>query len=285
MTTADAPTRPRARARDRAPAPRVSEHLARALPPGWSGARGPTPGRDDVHLWYLLTDDARAHRDAAGRAASWLAPHERAQYESFRREPDRHRYLVTRALVRAALSSHADVPAQAWRFGVGAHGRPEVAWPDANLRFNVSHTDGVTACIVARDRDVGVDVERVTPGLPITAMADLALAPREHAALALLPPAERERHFFAVWTLKEAFIKADGRGLLLPPRGFAVAPAAGAAAGPASLWAPAGAAPSAEWTLLGRWPTADHAVGVCISQPRTRRGVAAGPTSCDDSHD
>ena len=90
-----------------------------------------------------------------------LSEDERRQQTRFHLADDRLRYLLTRAMVRTVLSRHAAVDPADWAFTVNAYGRPEIAnpHPDARtLRFNVSHTRGLIALAVSREREVGVDV-------------------------------------------------------------------------------------------------------------------------------
>ena len=143
--------------------------------------------------------------------------------QRFAFEHDRHSFLITRALVRTVLSRYAVVPPEAWTFVPNGYGKPEIAGPDPvpPLRFNVSHTRGLVACVVAWERDVGVDVEHLDrPSLGL-GLAERYFAPAEVASLRRVPPEEFPRAFLDFWTLKEAYIKARGMGLALPLADFA----------------------------------------------------------------
>ena len=72
---------------------------------------------------------------------------------------DRLIFLATRVLVRQVLSRYESVAPDAWTFVANAHGRPEIAGPKSELRFNLSNTPGLVVCAVTREVDVGVDVE------------------------------------------------------------------------------------------------------------------------------
>lgn len=174
-------------------------------------------GPADVHVWVARTTGL----DDAGRAArlALLDEGERARHARFRFERNRDEFLVAHALVRTALSRHDPRPPAAWRFEVGSHGRPEPL--DAgDLRFNLTHTDGLAAVAITRGRDVGVDAERVAREVE-PELAERHFAPAELAALrGLTGPAWRAR-FFDLWTLKESYIKGRGLGLALDLRRFA----------------------------------------------------------------
>jgi 4'-phosphopantetheinyl transferase len=149
-----------------------------------------------------------------------LSPDEIARNQRFVFPKGRHEHLMTRALVRTILSAYRPaVDPRAWQFVANPYGRPEIARPTAQpvLRFNVSHTDGLIVCLLAADREIGVDVEDTTrANIGLVEIADRYFSPAEVAALGALPEAARPDRFFDYWTLKESYIKARGLGLRLP---------------------------------------------------------------------
>jgi 4'-phosphopantetheinyl transferase len=167
----------------------------------------------EVHVWF--TRPERATPALAERYQALLSPDERDRHSRFYFDRDRHHYLVAHALVRTTLSQYADVDPAAWTFRNGPHGRPEIAGPDvrASLRFNLTHTDGMVAVAVARGVDVGVDVEGFRMRDTGIDIARRFFAPAETAHLERQAPEDRLRVFLEFWTLKEAFIKAIGKGL------------------------------------------------------------------------
>ena len=125
---------------------------------------------------------------------------------------------AARALARAALSRYADVDPRAWTFGQGEHGKPQVTGPLGvpPLRFNVAHTPGLVVCLVALDREVGVDAESLDRSSDIALLARRCLSAAEQQALWALPESAQARRFLIHWTLKEAYLKARGIGIGLP---------------------------------------------------------------------
>lgn len=94
----------------------------------------------------------------------------------------------------------------------GKYGKPYLAdYPD--IFFNLSHSEGITACIVDRS-ECGVDCERVREYRPN--VMKRAFSEAERAAVEAAPESERNLIFFILWTLKEAYIKAIGMGLSFP---------------------------------------------------------------------
>jgi 4'-phosphopantetheinyl transferase len=179
-------------------------------------------GPGEARVWY-----ARPERFATpgGVAAleQLLSPDERAQQARFRFAQDRQLYLVAHALLRTSLAQLLGADPAALRFQAGAHGKPELAWPPgAPLRFNLSHTSGLCAWIVARDCAVGIDVEDGRRVRDIEAIAERFFAPAEVADLRARRGDDQRGRFLAYWTLKEAYLKARGVGLSLPLQSFAM---------------------------------------------------------------
>lgn len=148
---------------------------------------------------------------------------ERARAKRYAFERDRLVYIAAHALGRVLLSHWAGGAPQDWRFTLGAHGKPEVMVPSGmpRLRLNLSHTNGLAAAVLTEDHDVGIDVEWLDRRAPTMELARRFFAEAECAALAAVPEAEFVETFLAFWTLKEAYVKAIGKGLAQPLDSFA----------------------------------------------------------------
>ncbi|MBW2257586.1 MAG: 4'-phosphopantetheinyl transferase superfamily protein [Deltaproteobacteria bacterium] len=169
---------------------------------------------DEVDLWLY---DPRETTDTAP-LEGLLSAGERTRHARFQHPRDRHDFLISRSLLRTTLSRYEARPPEAWRFTTGPHGKPEIEGDAGNprLRFNLSHTQGLILVGVTRGHDIGVDVEDIRQETDALSLAERFFSPEEHEQLASLAPEDRSRHFFALWTLKEAYAKARGEGLSLP---------------------------------------------------------------------
>jgi 4'-phosphopantetheinyl transferase len=166
--------------------------------------------------------------------------------------------VPSQPLVRRVLSTYRPVAPEAWRFTTGSHGKPLLD-PDCGLVFSVAHTDGLTVVAVCTGDEVGVDVERVDRRVPL-GVAGRWFAPAELEALAAAPEPERARRFLELWTLKEAYVKARGLGVIgLSLASFVIDPA-----GP-RLQAAADDDP-ARWHLTLR-AHGDHLIAVATTNP------------------
>jgi 4'-phosphopantetheinyl transferase len=171
--------------------------------------------RGEVHLWYALTEQC-CTPSRLSYYRTLLDESESQRFDRLAIDHVRHEYLLTRALCRVSLSHYVDVTPSAWRFVANEYGRPRIADPElsASLRFNLSNSRGLVACLIARDADVGVDVEEITPDNKLE-IAQTHFSMAELRSMASLPSGQQQRRFFELWTLKEGYIKARGMGLSL----------------------------------------------------------------------
>lgn len=171
-----------------------------------------------VHVWHASPGLASS-TGSRGDCLGVLDASERTRFDAFRFDADAATFLAAHALLRSALSALAPVPPKGWRFRRGSHGKPYVDEParHRHLSFSLSHAAGRVAVAVASGCEVGIDVERVDPAVGGLENPEWYLAPAEIRGLGLLPPARRLDRFFALWTLKEAFLKASGLGLSVRP--------------------------------------------------------------------
>lgn len=214
----------------------------------------------------MRSDDVRDPAVLA-RSAAMLTAEERARGDRFVFAKDRHQFLVTRATIRTLTGRYLGVDPAACRFEADRYGRPSLTHPDgAAFAFNISHTAGLVACAIARQGDLGVDVEdtgrEVNADLPrrffSTAEAD---------ALDALPAVERQVRFYEYWTLKEAYIKARGMGLSLPLDGFSML--LDGLGPPRVCFLPSLPDDPASWQFAQFRPTPRHCLAVAVR----RRGV------------
>lgn len=202
---------------------------------------------------------------SAAESAEWSAglnPAEQQQAEAFYFEADRQAYVATHALLRHSLSAVIPREPADWRFVIGAFGKPQLADPPPgfDLRFNLSHCRSRVAVALALGVEVGVDVEALDRTARIDpALADTYFAPDEAAALRAVGDAARRRErFLQLWTLKEACIKATGRGLSQSLAGFSV--------DPERLAVRSRSLPMSNWRLA-QWRVAAHLVAAAVDWP------------------
>jgi 4'-phosphopantetheinyl transferase len=207
-----------------------------------------------IDLWLVGLD---VDAESIERASGLLSPHERQRAARFHFPRDAARFVVGRGALRLILGTRLAVDPAEIRLVYGAHGKPELGAPfdRDGLHFNLSHSESLAICALARGRRIGVDIERVRPLVDWEAIAERMFTPRETHDLRRLPEAERFETFFTCWTRHEARIKALGEGI---GRARDRAAAAG-------------------WTLRTLRPAPDYLATVAVEGPIARLVCRAWP--------
>lgn len=175
----------------------------------------------EVHVW-------RAHLDSEipflERFEGVLSVPEQERAARFVLQRDRIRFVVGRGVLRFVLARYTGWPATMVPLTLGPAGKPRLPVDEAGAAtcFNVSHSDGLVVCAVARDREIGIDIEALRPSTSYREIAEHSFSPVELAEWRALPPEHLLEGFFMCWTRKEAYVKAVGAGLSLSLRSFAV---------------------------------------------------------------
>jgi 4'-phosphopantetheinyl transferase len=217
--------------------------------------------QDSVHVWVGDVSLASGDLSSLERA---LAVDERERARRFRFPRDRRTYVVAHWLVRRVLGSYLNVAPEALQFSANPYGKPMLP-KRQDLRFNLSHSGDLVVVAVAKDREVGVDVEWIRPDLATLEIARRFFAPTEVAALVRLEGMDFVHAFFACWTRKEAYVKAVGLGLSLDLDTFAVSVAP---EGPARLLsAEGGPCEVAQWGLHALELSPRYAAALAVEGP------------------
>ena len=158
----------------------------------------------------LVTDSA-----LIAELTSWLDAHERARMQRFVHAHDQHLFLISHALTRKTLGQIMHLHPRKLVFQRTDRGKPlldPVKHPSAP-QFNLTHTAGLAAIAISHS-DVGVDAETVLRNGTEMDVASRFFSRHEVQDIAARPLAEHARRFLTYWTLKEAFLKAEGWGLV-----------------------------------------------------------------------
>lgn len=176
---------------------------------------------NQAHLW-LIYPDMITDPDILKSFHAILSDEEQEQHRKFVFEKDRYIYLVAHAFVRFCLSQYAEVEPAEWIFRKNRYGKPytDHCINGLPLKYNLSHTHGLIACIVTLQHEVGVDVERIVQDESRIEIAESYFSDIEYDVLAALSFDDQNRRFYDYWTLKEAYIKAKGAGLSIPLDSF-----------------------------------------------------------------
>jgi 4'-phosphopantetheinyl transferase len=173
---------------------------------------------DEVHVWLIrLPENGQLPRSFSPSLSSEES--ERAARFIFDR--DRARYIVAHTALREILAGYTGEEAAAIALLATDNGKPYLAH-HPQLRFNLSHSGCRALVAIARNREVGVDIEQMRIERPTLDIAERFFAPAEVRELMATPEDRCAQAFFACWSRKEAYIKARGEGLRIPLDSFEV---------------------------------------------------------------
>lgn len=186
-----------------------------------------------VHVWRARLDFGHP---VASHLTGLLSRQERERAARFAVSEDRHRFLMTRALLRTLLARYTGCEATRLVLANGPRGKPELPSQQnpREVRFNVSHAGELALLAFGVGRDIGVDVERIRGDVPVERLAARFFSGNERETLERLPAERRRERFFAYWTRREAVAKASGEGLSLASDRLDLSP--GFEAEPSDTW-------------------------------------------------
>lgn len=177
----------------------------------------PSPDSGHVYVYYTRADRI-SDPCLLEQYRACLSPPEIRKADRYMKQSDRHLSLVSRALLRYLIAETTGQDPRSLNFSVNEHGKPFLdQLPD--MHFNLSHSHGAAVCALCRNAAVGVDVEDVGRHTDFS-IAKRFFASCEAGLVSQAPEAEKRKLFFDIWTLKEAYIKAVGKGLSIPLNSF-----------------------------------------------------------------
>lgn len=175
----------------------------------------------DQTVIYHLDPNQIIGTSLLARLTDWLDPTERARMQRFVHAKHRHAFLISHALVRKSLGDCLQIHPKMVKFAFAERGKPSLAHAelDQGLAFNLTHTEGFAAIAISVSA-VGIDAECLTRNLDGLDIANRYFTPRERKDIFAVRPAEQQQRFLTYWTLKEAYLKAEGWGIVDSLDGF-----------------------------------------------------------------
>ncbi|CAI8733179.1 MULTISPECIES: 4'-phosphopantetheinyl transferase family protein [Bacillus] len=140
------------------------------------------------------------------------------QINSFVKWEDAQRSLLAEIMIRLYVIKTLKMPNEDIQFMHNDYGKPFLK-NIAEFHFNISHSEDWIVCSIHHG-PVGIDIEKIVP-------FNLEIAKQlfsEIEYMDLLEKDEKERlsYFFELWTAKESYVKAVGKGLSIPLNSFSL---------------------------------------------------------------
>lgn len=191
----------------------------------------PGLGEDMIHIWGVQLPGML---DRLGALHGLLSAPEREKAARFHRDADRQSSIAARGALRVLLSGYTGIPAAEIEFHYSENGKPFLVSPASSrlpagqgrrdacgtVAFNISHSGDWVLLAFGRNRNIGVDVEKIKWKMEVEAIASRYFAPEEIALIG--NAADPHTMFFRLWARKEAYVKACGSALFRELGSFSV---------------------------------------------------------------
>lgn len=167
---------------------------------------------------YLINIDKNLEKDIFDSLLNYVSEDKRAQIHRFYHFEDSQRALIGNLLSRYVICRNLNIKNSDIAFDKNQYGKPFLVGQN-RFDFNISHSHKWVVCAVS-DYPVGIDVEVLK-----STQYDIAkrfFSEDEYAQLQKQPENEKQAYFIKLWTLKESYIKAVGKGLSIPLDSFTV---------------------------------------------------------------
>lgn len=164
-----------------------------------------------VHVWRLTLGNLMSHSKAC---LAVLSDDEIRQAQAYGIKADKDCYVLTHGVLRYLLAAYTHAKPNTLLFERQVQGKPFLTKEQGRVQidFNISHTHEYAVIAIGLSA-VGIDIERVRGEINPLALAKRFFSQAEYQALSALPVCEQVNAFIYAWTIKEAWVKASGRGI------------------------------------------------------------------------
>lgn len=173
---------------------------------------------NQIHIWKLHLKNYTVNLNHLYENV--LSADEKKRADKLRSNDDKERSIYSRGLLRKKLGAYLDVDPSDISFSYNEYGKPslnaEVHLED--LRFNVSHSKDLVVYAITENREIGIDVEYLKDINKADKIVERFFSLEEKNFYHSQPEQKQKWAFFALWTRKEAYSKAMGRGIGLPSK-------------------------------------------------------------------
>ncbi|SHM41947.1 4'-phosphopantetheinyl transferase family protein [Flavobacterium saccharophilum] len=127
----------------------------------------------------------------------------------FYKEIDRNRFITYRAILKIILGAYTKLAVKNIYLDYDFNKKPYLAshpW----LHFNISHSENFAIIAISRKK-VGIDIEYLSEDFKFTNLLPDIFDEKER--LTIQNAADKKKTFYSLWTRKESFVKALGKGI------------------------------------------------------------------------
>jgi len=179
---------------------------------------------DEVHIFLVEFNLFNSEE-----CMQFLTKAECERAEKLKVKDKREQFVITRCVLRNILSQCIDKPTHEIHLSYGEHGKPKIRDTLNNkaIEFNISHSGAYALIAITLGNTIGVDIEEINKSIDYQSLAKRFFSGQEISEFFALDKEKQCEVFYCVWSRKEAFIKATGKGIAYGLDQFSVSLATG----------------------------------------------------------
>lgn len=165
---------------------------------------------EEVHIWCIRWDELTTFIMKHWDVMSEL---EKKKINGFKFYEDRMRCASGKVLTRLLLSRYLDLENTKIEICHGKYGKPYLKQieKESAIQFNVSHSGSVVVLAFVNFNNIGIDVEQIDPFFEYEDIVRSFFSKEE---IEYVQRKKSSEAFYQLWTAKEAYLKAIGKGLI-----------------------------------------------------------------------
>lgn len=161
-----------------------------------------------LQLWHAKVGEPSLQAEQA--VIPLLSASETQHLAAIKSGSKRREFLLSRALMRHALTFYFNEEQSSWTFIYSAHSAPNITNLPESYCVSLTHRKGYILFIIS-PYPVGVDIELIKPKNNLVELAEMFMTPNEHAKLIGLRQPQQLDYYYQVWTAKESYYKAHSQ--------------------------------------------------------------------------
>ena len=154
-----------------------------------------------IMMIFVTTTDSLTDEKLYEKAYSLIPEYRKTKADKMKMRENKLQTVTAGLLLNYAVGKWSI------KTGYNSQGKPYFL-SNREIFFNISHSSNYVACVIG-DRPVGIDIEKARKGRQNLAKRFFDISEAEW-----IKECDSDQRFFRIWTLKEAYGKATGQGVL-----------------------------------------------------------------------
>ena len=170
-----------------------------------------------VFLFHLEEYDEKKFYD-------FLSDDEKERADRLKVELKKKQFIISRSVLRKIISNSINKPHDEIVFYYTKKDKPFIKdkFNNESVEFNISHSEQCILIAITLGHSVGIDVEKINKKIDFESLSARFFSNKENEFLRSLEESKKLDAFYSIWTRKEAFIKATGKGIAYGLDNFSV---------------------------------------------------------------